>query len=233
MSDFARGAQIAPHALSRITVLISGRGSNLAALVAHARAGHVAGAVTHVISNRPDAAGLAIARDAGIATSVVDHSKHETRVAFDDALDACVDASEPDLIVLAGFMRVLRADFVRRHAGRILNVHPSLLPLYPGLHTHRRALADGIRIHGCSVHYVTPDVDVGPIIAQGAVPVLPGDDETALATRVLAVEHRLLPAAVEWHCAGRLAIEDGRVRVAEAAIKADRVLLVPVPGSRS
>ncbi|HEY2816055.1 MAG TPA: phosphoribosylglycinamide formyltransferase [Casimicrobiaceae bacterium] len=219
-------------ALSRITVLISGRGSNLGALVAHARAGHVDGAVTHVISNRPDAAGLAIARDAGIATSVVDHANHETRAAFDDALVACVVASEPDLIVLAGFMRVLRADFVRRHAGRIINVHPSLLPLYPGLHTHRRALADGVRIHGCSVHYVTPDVDVGPIIAQGAVPVLPGDDETALATRVLAVEHRLLPAAVGWHCAGRLVIENGRVRVTDTATDPDGLLLVPLPQSR-
>jgi len=218
-------------ALSRITVLISGRGSNLGALVAYVRAGHVAGAVTHVISNRPDAAGLGIARDAGIATSVVDHSNHETRAAFDDALAASVDASEPDLIVLAGFMRVLRADFVRRHAGRIINVHPSLLPLYPGLHTHRRALADGVRIHGCSVHYVTSDVDVGPIIAQGAIPVLPGDDETTLATRVRAVEHRLLPAAVGWHCARRLVIENGRVRVTEAATDADGVLLVPLPRS--
>jgi len=216
-------------ALSRITVLISGRGSNLGAVIAHARAGRVAGAVTHVLSNRPNAPGLAIARDAGIVTSVVDHCAHKTRDAFDDALAAGVAASEPDLIVLAGFMRVLRADFVRRYAGRIINVHPSLLPLYPGLDTHRRALADGVRIHGCTVHYVTSEIDVGPIIAQGAVPVVPGDDEKTLAARVLAVEHRLLPAAVAWHCAGRLVIEDGRVCVRDAAADHDGALLVPLP----
>jgi phosphoribosylglycinamide formyltransferase 1 len=119
---------------------------------------------------------------------------------------------------------------VRHHSGRIINVHPSLLPLYPGLRTHRRALADGVRIHGCSVHYMTPDIDVGPIIAQGAVPVLPGDDETALAARVLEVEHRLLPAAVEWHCAGRLVVAEGRVRVRDdAATDGGRALLVPFP----
>ena len=216
-------------ALSRITVLISGRGSNLGALIAHARAGRIAGAVTHVISNRPGAGGLALARDAGIATSVVDHLGQGSRDAFDDALSKAVDATEPDLVVLAGFMRVLRADFVRRHAERLINVHPSLLPLYPGLRTHRRALADGVRIHGCSVHYVTADVDVGPIIAQGAVAVLPDDDEATLAARVLEVEHRLLPAAVEWHCAGRLVIEHGRVRVRDAGNDAARALLVPLP----
>jgi phosphoribosylglycinamide formyltransferase 1 len=216
-------------ALSRITVLISGRGSNLGALIDHARAGRVAGAVTHVISNRPGARGVSLARDAGIATNVVDHCAYGSRDAFDDALAAAVGAGEPDLIVLAGFMRVLRADFVESYSGRIINVHPSLLPLYPGLHTHRRALADGVRIHGCSVHYVTHDVDVGPIIAQGAVPVLPGDDETTLAARVLEVEHRLLPAAVEWHCAGRLVIGEGRVRVMGAATDGEATLLVPFP----
>lgn len=216
-------------ALSRITVLISGRGSNLGALIAHARAGHIAGAITQVISNRPDAAGLALGRDAGIATTALDHLGHGTREAFDAALAKAVDDSEPDLVVLAGFMRVLCADFVRHYAGRIINVHPSLLPLYRGLHTHRRALADGVRIHGCTVHYVTPDVDVGPIIAQGAVPVMPDDDESTLAARVLAVEHRLLPAAVAWHCAGRLVIEDGRVRIGDAPAGHDAALLVPSP----
>ena len=216
-------------ALSRITVLISGRGSNLGALIAHARAGKIAGAVTHVISNRPDAGGLDIARAAGIATSAVDHLAFSSRAEFDDALSAAVDASEADLIVLAGFMRVLCAEFVRRHAGRMINVHPSLLPLYPGLHTHRRALADGVRIHGCTVHYVTPDIDVGPIIAQGAVSVLPDDDETKLAARVLVAEHRLLPAAVAWHCEGRLVIEDGRVRVKNETADGDRALLAPSP----
>ena len=218
-------------ALLRITVLISGRGSNLGALIAHARAGHIDGAVTQVISNRPDAAGLALADAAGVATTVVDHLGYRTRDAFDDALAVQVAHSEPDLIVLAGFMRVLRDDFVQHYAGRIINVHPSLLPLYPGLHTHRRALADGVRIHGCSVHYVTPDIDVGPIIAQGAVPVWPDDDETTLAARVLAIEHRLLPAAVAWHCAGRLVIDEGCVRVMDAASEGQQALLVPFPPS--
>jgi phosphoribosylglycinamide formyltransferase-1 len=215
--------------LARITVLISGRGSNLRALIAHARAGQVAGAVTHVISNRPDAGGLDAAREAGIAATAVDHLAFNSRAAFDDALAVAVEASEPDLIVLAGFMRVLSAQFVHRYSGRTINVHPSLLPLYPGLHTHRRALADGVRIHGCTVHYVTPDIDVGPIIAQGAVPVLPDDNETKLAARVLAVEHRLLPAAVAWHCDGRLVIEEGRVRVNHAATDGDHALLAPSP----
>ena len=135
------------------------------------------------------------------------------RAAFDDALAGVIDRCLPDLIVLAGFMRVLGAVFVRRYEGRLINVHPSLLPVYPGLHTHRRALADGVRIHGCTVHFVTPEVDVGPIIAQGAVAVHPDDDEASLAARVLAVEHALLPAAVRWFCAGRLVIEGHRVRV--------------------
>jgi phosphoribosylglycinamide formyltransferase-1 len=216
-------------ALSRITVLISGRGSNLAVLIAHARGGHIAGAVTQVISNLADAGGLAVAHAAGIATCVVDHRDHTARENFDAALARAIDAAEPDLIVLAGFMRVLGVAFVQRYAGRMINIHPSLLPLYPGLHTHRRALADGMRIHGCSVHYVTPDVDVGPIIAQGAVPVLPDDNETTLAARVLAIEHRLLPAAVAWHCAGRLVIEEGRVRVKDAQSDDRSALLVPSP----
>ena len=214
-------------ALSRITVLISGRGSNLGALIAHARDGGIDGAITHVISNRPEAAGLSIAREAGIATTVIDHLGHDARETFDAALAGAIDASDSNLIVLAGFMRVLTTGFVQRYAGRLINVHPSLLPLYPGLHTHRRALADGVRIHGCSVHYVTADVDIGPIIAQGAVPVLPDDDEATLAARVLAVEHRLLPAAVAWHCAGRLTIEGQRVRLKDEHTGDRDALLVP------
>jgi phosphoribosylglycinamide formyltransferase-1 len=214
-------------ALSRITVLISGRGSNMAALVDAARDGAIGGSVTQVLSNRPDAAGLAFARERGIATAVVDHNAHSSRDAFDVALAGAVDASEPDVIVLAGFMRVLGGDFVRRYEGRMINIHPSLLPLYPGLHTHRRALADGVRIHGCTVHYVSADVDSGPIIAQGAVPVLPDDSESTLAARVLAVEHRLLPAAVGWHCAGRLVIDGAHVRVDFPIDRPDDALTVP------
>src|SRR5437762_10084616 len=141
-------------ALARITVLISGRGSNLAALVAHARDGHIAGAVTQVISNRADAGGIVLARAAGIATCVIDHRDHGIREHFDAALARAIDFAEPDVIVLAGLMRLLGIQLVQRYAGRMINVHPSLLPLYPGLRMHRRALADGVRIHGCSVLYV-------------------------------------------------------------------------------
>src|SRR5512134_2629565 len=200
-------------ALKRITVLLSGRGSNFAAIVEATRDPRFPGVVTHVISNRASAAGLVLARSLGIAASVVDHAAFASREAFDYALAAAVDAGAPDLVVLAGFMRVLTPGFVARYEGRLLNVHPSLLPAYPGLHTHRRALADGVKVHGCTVHFVTPAVDLGPIVAQAAVPVHPDDDEATLASRVLAEEHRVLPAAVGWFCAGRLALHGGRVRV--------------------
>jgi phosphoribosylglycinamide formyltransferase-1 len=197
----------------RVTVLLSGRGTNLAALLSAMREGTLGGAITHVISNRPEAQGINLARAAGVATTVVDHREFATRDAFDLALGAAIDAERPDLVVLAGFMRVLGEFFVRRYAGRLINVHPSLLPLYPGLHTHRRALAEGVRLHGCTVHFVTPEVDVGPIIAQAAVPVHDDDDEATLAARVLVQEHRLLPAAVRWFCEERLVIAGRRVRV--------------------
>ena len=202
-------------ALSRITVLISGRGSNLAALIDAANAAAIDGAVTHVISNRPDAGGLAHAERNGIASSVVDHRAFATRDAFDAALAAAIDASEPDVIVLAGFMRILGTTFVQRYAGRMLNIHPSLLPSYPGTDTHGRALADHATRHGCTVHFVTPDVDGGPIIAQSEVPVLPGDDPATLAARVLEAEHRLLPQVVGWFCAGRIVLENDQVRIAD------------------
>jgi phosphoribosylglycinamide formyltransferase 1 len=214
--------------LMRITVLISGRGSNLAALIAASHANDFKGAVTHVVSSKPDAAGLEVARAHAIATSVVDNARFASREAFDESLSETIDATEPDLIILAGFMRVLNDGFVRRHAGRMLNVHPSLLPAYPGLYTHRRALADGVRIHGCTVHFVTPAVDVGPIVAQAAVPVRADDDEATLAARVLAQEHRLLPAAARWFCAGRLALHEGRVRL-DVSWETDGALLAPVP----
>jgi phosphoribosylglycinamide formyltransferase-1 len=216
-------------ALARIAVLISGRGSNLAALIAASQHPRFAGAITQVVSNRADAAGLAIARRQGIATTVVDHRDFPSRAAFDARLVEVIDAGEPDLVVLAGFMRVLGAAFVGHYAGRLLNIHPSLLPAYPGLQTHRRALADGVRVHGCTVHFVTPDVDVGPIVAQGVVPVLPDDDEATLAARVLAAEHRLLPAAVGWFCAGRLVQDGACVRLADAP-RSEGLLLSPVIG---
>ena len=212
----------------RVTVLISGRGSNLAALIDAERRAALGGRIAMVIANRADAAGLAIAAASGIATRVVDHRAHPDRAAFDHALAAAIDASEPDLVVLAGFMRILGADFVRRYAGRMINVHPSLLPAYAGLHTHRRALADGARIHGCTVHFVTADVDHGPIIAQGAVAVRDDDDEATLAARVLEVEHRLLPAAVCAFCEDRLVIAGRRVDVKGGSIPG-ATLEVPAP----
>lgn len=207
---------------ARITVLISGRGSNLAALIDAVRSGQVAGTITQVISNRPGAPGLDHAARAGIATRVVDHRAHASREAFEAALAAAIDAGRPDLIVLAGFMRVLGADFVRRYEGRMLNIHPSLLPAYPGLDTHRRALDDGAQRHGCSVHFVTATVDAGPIVAQAEVPVLPEDDEATLAARVLEAEHRLLPEVVGLYCSGRLVLDNGRVRVIDAATPSGR-----------
>jgi len=214
--------------LQRITVLVSGRGSNLAALADASLREGFAGAVTHVVSNRPQAGALAIARERGIATAIVDHTRHASRDAFDAELARVVEGGEPDLVVLAGFMRVLSDAFVAHFAGRLLNIHPSLLPAYPGLHTHRRALADGVKVHGCTVHFVTPAVDVGPIVAQAAVPVLPDDDEITLAARVLEQEHRVLPAVVHWFCAGRLALDAGRVRVHDAT-QARGALLSPPP----
>ncbi len=192
----------------RAVILISGRGSNMEALL---RAG-LPVEFAAVISNRPEAEGLAVAQGFGVATAVVDHRGHVDRASFDAALAAEIDRHEPDLVILAGFMRVLTEGFVRRYLGRMINIHPALLPSFPGLHTHRRALEAGVKVHGCTVHYVTPEVDVGPIIIQAAVPVLPDDDEAGLAGRVLAQEHRIYPQAVRWLAEGRLSMgEAGRV----------------------
>ena len=203
-------------ALARITVLISGRGSNLAALIDAANAGSIDGAVTQVVSNRPEAPGLDYARRCGIAATVVDHRAYESREAFEAALADVIDRSEPDLVVLAGFMRILGTPFVERYRGRMLNIHPSLLPAYRGVDTHRRALADRAARHGCTVHFVAPDVDGGPIVAQAEVPVLPHDDPESLGARVLEAEHRLLPQAVAAYCAGRVVLDGNSVRMRDA-----------------
>lgn len=166
-----------------------------------------------VISNRADAAGLKFAAREGIATRVVDEREFPSRGAFEGALAEAIDAYTPDLVALAGFMRVLGADVVRRYSGRMMNIHPSLLPAFPGLHTHRRALQEGVKLHGCTVHFVTPQVDHGPIIVQAAVPVRAGDTESALAARVLKQEHRIYPLAIRWFAEGRLVVDDGMVRV--------------------
>ena len=193
--------------MKSIVILISGRGSNLRAIV---ESGLQVGAV---ISNVADAAGLDFARDRGIATEVVEHRAFPSREAFDAELAAAIERHAPGIVTLAGFMRVLTDGFVRRYEGRLINIHPSLLPAYPGLYTHRRALEDGVKIHGCTVHFVTPRLDHGPIIVQAAVPVLPGDTEGALAARVLRQEHRVYPLALRWFTEDRLVIENGIVRV--------------------
>jgi len=163
--------------------------------------------VAAVISNRPDAAGLEFARERGIPTAVVDHKKFESRAEFDDMLAATIDAHAPDLLLLGGFMRVLGADFVKRYEGRMMNVHPSLLPSFTGLHTHRRAIEAGCKLTGCTVHYVTAELDHGPIVAQAIVPVLPGDTEDSLSARVLGREHILFPRAVRWAVEDALRVE--------------------------
>lgn len=212
--------------MKSIVILISGRGSNMEAIV---RAGIPGAQISAVISNRPGAGGLAFAQAHGIAAEVVDHTAFADRAAFDAALAACIDAHAPDLVVLAGFMRVLTDGFVRRYEGRLLNIHPSLLPSFPGLHTHRRALETGVRVHGATVHFVTAELDDGPIVIQAAVPLLDGDDEAALSARVLAQEHRIYPQAVRWFVEDRLAVRGNRVEVRGLPESADVALLVPAP----
>ena len=176
-------------------------------------AGELPANVAAVIANRPEAAGLETARARGIPVRLVDHRHYADRAAFDAALAETIDAFAPDLVVLAGFMRILTSDFVQRYRGRMLNIHPSLLPLFTGLHTHRRALEAGVRVHGCTVHFVTPELDHGPIVIQAAVPVLDGDDESALASRVLAQEHVIYPLAIRWFVEGRLHLLDGKAKL--------------------
>ncbi len=187
--------------MKNIVILISGSGSNMAAIAQAARrddwAGRHGARVAAVLSNRPQAAGLALARDLDLPTQVVDHQQHADREAFDAALARAIDAHQPWLVVLAGFMRILTPGFVQRYAGRLVNIHPSLLPAFPGLHTHRRAIEAGCRVHGATVHQVTAELDHGPILDQAVVPVLPGDTEASLADRVLTQEHLLYPRAIE------------------------------------
>jgi phosphoribosylglycinamide formyltransferase-1 len=203
--------------MKRIVILISGRGSNMQAMVQRCKEQQWPAQVVAVIANRPDAAGLDFARSQAIATAVVDHKAHASRDDFEHALAAAVDAHKPDLLLLAGFMRILGAAFVQRYEGRMLNIHPSLLPAFPGLHTHRRALAAGCQLVGATVHFVTPELDHGPIVMQSGVPVLPGDNEEALSARVLATEHVIYPMAVRWFVEGKLRVEQGRVHQLDAA----------------
>ncbi|MDR0244515.1 MAG: phosphoribosylglycinamide formyltransferase [Burkholderia sp.] len=200
--------------MKKLVILISGRGSNMEAIVRACAQERWPAEIAAVIANRPDAAGLAFAASHGVATAVVDHRSFDGRDSFDAALAAEIDRFAPDLVVLAGFMRILTPAFVRRYEGRLLNIHPSLLPSFKGIHTHQQALDAGVALHGASVHFVIPELDSGAIVAQGAVPVRAGDDAAALAQRVLTVEHVLYPRAVRWFVEGRLHLENGRAVVA-------------------
>jgi phosphoribosylglycinamide formyltransferase-1 len=201
--------------MKRIVILISGRGSNMEAIVQRCAAEGWPAKVAAVVSNRADAKGLQFAAAHGIATAVVDHKAYAAREEFDAALAASIDAFEPDLVVLAGFMRILGARFVQRYEGRMLNIHPSLLPAFPGLHTHQRALDAGCKAVGATVHLVTPELDHGPIVMQSVVPVRPGDDEDTLSARVLATEHVIYPQSVRWFVEGRLRVAAGVVTHAD------------------
>lgn len=203
--------------MKRIVFLVSGRGSNMAAIVQACARERWPASISAVISHRPGAAALAFAAGHGIATATVDHRSFAEREAFDAALAQAIDAHAPDVVVLAGFMRILTPGFVQRYAGRLVNIHPSLLPAFPGLHTHRRALEAGCKVAGATVHFVTAELDHGPIIAQGVVPVLPHDTEERLAERVLAVEHRLYPLAVRWIVEDALSVSHGVVRQRDGA----------------
>ncbi|MDR0588850.1 MAG: phosphoribosylglycinamide formyltransferase [Burkholderiales bacterium] len=207
--------------MKTISVVISGRGSNLEALLNAVQAGHLKARVARVIANRADAGGLAIAAQHGVPTTVIESKKYQDRAAFDAALAMALDADQPDLIVLAGFMRILGESIVKQFNHRMINIHPALLPSYPGVDTHQRALADGVKWHGCTVHFVTPKVDVGPIIGQSVVPVREGDTEAILAARVLKAEHRLLVDCVRWFCEERLVIKDDKVLLRNAETSFD------------
>ncbi|ALT77443.1 phosphoribosylglycinamide formyltransferase [Paucibacter sp. KCTC 42545] len=201
--------------MKNIVILISGRGSNMEAIVRACASEAWPARIAAVISNRPDAAGLAFAQAHGIATAVVDHkafSGAQKREEFDAELQRVIDGFAPDLVVLAGFMRILTPGFTAHYAERMLNIHPSLLPAFTGLHTHARALEMGCKFVGATVHFVTAELDHGAIVAQAVVPVLAGDDEDSLSARVLKLEHRMYPAAVRWFVQGQLALENGQVR---------------------
>ena len=196
--------------MKNVVILISGRGSNMQSLVK----ANLPCKIAAVISNKADAAGLAFAAEHDIPTAVLSHKDFSSREAFDEAMASLIDSYNPDLVVLAGFMRILSPSFVKHYEGRLLNIHPSLLPSFKGLHTHQQALDAGVKLHGCSVHFVTAELDHGPIVAQAAVPVQDGDDEDTLAARVLTQEHQLYPQAVRWFVEDKLQIlENGTVRI--------------------
>jgi len=205
----------------RVAILISGRGSNMMALVEAARAPGYPAEIASIIASRPDAAGLTWAKAQGLPTVAIDHKSYATREAFDDAVHAALTEARVDLIALAGFMRIQSAAFVQKWQGRQLNIHPSLLPLFKGLHPHKQALDAGVKISGCSVHFVTEEMDSGPIVAQAAVPVLDGDTPETLAARILVAEHKLYPHALALVASDRATLDGGRVRSGSTASRPD------------
>ena len=209
--------------MKKIVILISGRGSNMQALLSAKLPCQIAA----VISSRADAQGLNIASQHDIATHVVAHKDHADRASFEAALAETIDSYQPDFIVLAGFMRILTEQFVNRYRGRLINIHPSLLPAYAGMHTHERALQDGVKIHGCTVHFVTPDLDHGPIIIQAAVPVLGNDTPQSLSARVLMEEHLIYPQAIRWLCSGHVSLNSEGSVVFNRAEHASVALISP------
>jgi phosphoribosylglycinamide formyltransferase 1 len=215
------------NARRRTAILISGRGSNMGALIAAARAPDYPAEIALVLSNRPDAAGLGIARDLGIAVAAVDHKIYAGREEFERSMQAMLEIHRIELVCMAGFMRLVTPWFVTQWQGRMINIHPALLPAYRGLHTHERALADGVKIHGCTVHFVVPATDEGPIIAQAAVPVLDADTPESLARRVLAQEHKLYPAALARVAEGSLTVQGNRVSNAGATSEPAPLVVPP------
>lgn len=214
----------------KLGILISGRGSNLRALIESCNAPDYPAEIATVITNRPDAAGLQVATAAGIETHIIDHTTFADRRAFDAALDQALRQAGVELVCLAGFMRLLTPAFVESWWNALINIHPSLLPSFPGLHTHRQALEAGVRITGCTVHYVRPQTDTGPILVQAAVPVLIGDDEATLAARVLAAEHQCYPLAVRMIAQGQIQVENERA-VLDTTIPPEATLINPLPTS--
>jgi len=213
----------------KLGVLISGRGSNMAALIRAAAEPGFPAEIVLVIANRADAGGLETASKAGIATAIIDHKAFSGREPFEAAMDTALDAAGVELVCLAGFMRLLTASFVERRLGRMINIHPSLLPAFKGLHVQRQALAAGVRIAGCTVHFVTPDMDSGPILVQAAVPVLPDDDEDTLAARILKAEHRCYPQAVRLIAEGRVRLEGDLARIGASSDETE-MLVSPLRG---
>lgn len=215
--------------MKNIVILISGRGSNMEAIVQACAGEQWPARIAAVVSNKADAGGLRFAADRGIATAVLDHKGFASREDFDAELARVIDGFSPDLVVLAGFMRILTAGFVRHYEGRLMNIHPSLLPSFAGLHTHRRAIEEGCKVAGATVHFVTPELDHGPIVAQAVVPVLPSDTEQDLSARVLVQEHQIYPRAVRWFVEGLLSV-DAQGRVTHTGGQAQAVL-APLSGA--